>query len=145
VAGYEFTGLTGYDAARPDDIAYSYYRQWLTNARSRLVAIWGSTIGNQILLSISEWNAGLSNPSSLWASWDTASRVQQFYAGWLNMLAGDGTTTGSGTRFWSANNFLIASNADTGRGSHYNLVKQSGTVSTQYDTFKAVSIGDPLR
>lgn len=140
---YEFTGLTGYDAARPDDIAYSYYRQWLTNARTQLVATWGATIGNAILLSISEWSAGLSRSDATWSGWTTTDRPEQFFAGWLTMLQGDGTTTGAGTRYWEASNFLLASESDAGASRYYNTVKQDGSVQTWYYTFRDVAAADP--
>jgi hypothetical protein len=142
--GADFSGVTGYEF--DDNMAYAYYRTWLVKSRARLNAIWGSTIGSNIRFSISEWNAGNAESSSnLWSGWTTPSRVQQFYTGWLQMLQGDGNTTGTGTRFWNAGLFLIAGNPDTSVPGYYNFITKSGTARPWYDTFKAISLADPLR
>ena len=134
-AGYEF----------PDDMAYAYYRNWLVQSRRRLDAIWGAAVGDQIRFSISEWNAGSNNSSGTWSGWHTPSRVQAFYDGWLHMLQGDGVTTGAGTRYWNANVFELASISAIGFGRYYNLIREDGSTPTWYETFKAVSTGDPNR
>ena len=134
-AGYEF----------PDNMAYAYYRNWLVQSRRRLDAIWGAAVGDQIRLSISEWNAGSNNSSGTWSGWHTPSRVQAFYDGWLHMLQGDGVTTGAGTRYWNANVFELASISAVGFGRYYNLVREDGSTPTWYETFKAVSTNDPNR
>ncbi len=61
------------------------------------------------------------------------------------MLQGDGTTTGTGTRYWNANVFELASEAPTGYGAYYNLIRKDGTTPAWYDTFKAISTSDPDR
>ena len=143
--GYEFTDLTGYDSARPDDIAFAFYRNWITVARGLVNGIWtengpdGLPVGPKIRFSISEWEAGLSNSGATWSGWTTGGRPEQFYAGWLQMLRGDGAVTGSGTRYWNANAFLLASESDTGSSKYYNLVKQDGSTQSWYDTFRSFS------
>ena len=71
--------------------------------------------------------------------------MQAFYSGWLHMLQGDGVTTGSGTRFWDANCFELASESPTGYGADYNLIREDGSTPAWYDTFKAISTSDPDR
>jgi len=145
-------GQTGYDNyAFDDNIAFAFYRNWITQSRAHVDTAWGATIGDQIRFSISEWNAGVSRTTTdHWLGWETPSAVQSFYDGWLHMLQGDGSLTGTGTRYWEASNFEIASNADfvapsTNWPGKYNLINNDGTTSPQYDTFKAVSLADPLR
>lgn len=127
-----------------DNIVYAYFRNWIVQSRSRVNAIWGATIGNNIRFAVSEWNAGVSR-SDMWSGWTTAGAPEAFYAGWFDMLRGDGVTTGTGTRYWAACLFLIAGNSDTGTGRFYNIIRQDGTVPTWYTTYKTYSTGDPLR
>lgn len=141
--GQDFTLTNGYEF--DDNIIYSYYRNWLVQSRPLLNNIWGSAVGNNIRFSISEWNAGESNSSGTWSGWTTPGRPGQFYDGWYNMLRGDGNTTGSGTRYWNANLFLIAGNSDTGSGRFYNIIRQDGTVPDWYYNYKNQSLSDPLR
>ena len=73
--------------------------------------------------------------------------IQAFYAGWFDMLQGNGVTTGSGTRFWQATNFCLACNADFGGPNpnwpgKYNLVNRNGTPNPQYAAFKDASVTD---
>jgi F5/8 type C domain len=139
----DFSDQAGYEL--DDNQIYAYYRNWLVQSRRRLAAIWGPTVGDKIRFSISEWNAGSHNTDGTWSGWSTPSRVQAFYNGWLTMLQGDGTTTGAGTRYWNANVFELASEAPTGYGAYYNLVRKDGTTPAWYDTFKAISTSDPDR
>lgn len=129
----DFSASPGYEF--DDNVAFAYYRQWIESSRDAVDAIWGSSPGDNIRFAISEWNAGVANASGAWSGWRSPSRVQTFYAGWFNMLAGDGMSTGQGTRFWAANCFELASNADTGAGAPYNLVEQDGTTPAWYATF----------
>jgi hypothetical protein len=134
-AGYEFN----------DNMVYAYFRNWLVQSRRHLDATWGSSIGGNIRFSISEWNAGANNTDGTWSGWKTPRRVQSFYKGWLRMLQGNGTTTGAGTRYWSANCFELASESPTGYGRFYNLIRENGSTPAWYKTFKAISTGDPRR
>jgi hypothetical protein len=136
--GPDFSSTDGYEF--DDNIAYAYFRNWLTRSRDVVADIWGSAIGNRIRFSISEWNAGVSR-SDAWSGWSTPGRPQHFYAGWFDMLRGDGVTTGAGTRYWSANLFLIAGNSDTGSGSSYNLIRRDGSVPPWYYTFREAATG----
>ncbi len=139
----DFSDQAGYEL--DDNQIYAYYRNWLVQSRRRLDAIWGPTVGDKIRFSISEWNAGSHNSDGTWSGWSTPSRVQAFYSGWLTMLQGDGVTTGTGTRYWNANVFELASEAPTGYGAYYNLIRKDGTTPAWYDTFKAISTSDPNR
>jgi hypothetical protein len=130
-----------------DNICNAYYRNWLTQSRAQVNTNWGPAIGGNIRFAISEWQAGVCTnlSTSCWSGWSTPATVQSFYSSWLGMLAGDGNTTGAGTRYWAANVFEIASNSDTGPGGYYNIIRQDGTTPAWYDTFKAISTIDPLR
>jgi hypothetical protein len=123
-----------------DRIAYAYYRTWIERSRARLDALWGPGMGGNILFSISEWNAGAANSGGTWSGWTTPGRPGAFYRGWLDMLAGDGRTTGSGTRYWSANVFEVASNSDTGIGRYYNLVRRDGSTPDWFADFRSRSV-----
>jgi hypothetical protein len=142
-------GEPGYDNYNFDDrIVYSYYHTWNKQARSRLNAIWGPAIGAQILLAISEWNAGVArSDSDHWIGWDNPAMIQSFYAGWFDMLQGNGVTTGSGTRFWQATNFCLACNADFRAPNpnwpgKYNVINRNGTYNPQYAALKDASLTD---
>lgn len=142
IHGPDFTSTSGYEF--DDDIAYAYFRNWIVQSRARTDAVWGAAVGDGILFSVSEWNAGVSG-SDMWSGWTTAGRPGRFYDGWYDMLRGDGTTTGTGTRYWNANVFGIAINSDTGSGRYYNIIRRDGTVPDWYANFAAKSTGDPLR
>jgi hypothetical protein len=139
----DFSATPGY--AFDDNMVCAYYRNWLVQSRGRLDAIWGSTVGDNIRFSISEWNAGANNSSGTWSGWATPSSVQSFYSSWLHMLQGNGVTTGAGTRYWDANCFELASESPTGDGAYYNLIREDGSTPAWYDTFKAISTSDPDR
>jgi hypothetical protein len=139
----DFTDTPGY--AFDDNMVCAYYRNWLVQSRGRLDSIWGSSIGDNIRFSISEWNAGADNSDGIWSGWSTPSMVQAFYSSWLHMLQGNGVTTGTGTRFWDANCFELASESPTGYGAYYNLIREDGSTPAWYDTFKAISTSDPDR
>lgn len=128
-----------------DGIALAYYRNWITQSRGQVNAAWGKTIGDQVRFSISEWSAGLSSSAGKWSGWSNPATVQQFFSAWLGMLKGDGNVSGTGTRYWSANTFEIASNSDTGAGRYYNIIRQDGSTPAWYSTFKAISTTDPRR
>lgn len=142
-------GEPGYDNYSFDDrIVYAYYNNWNKQARARLNAIWGSSIGSQVLLAISEWNAGVSRSGTdHWIGWNDPVMIQSFYAGWFDMLQGNGVTTGSGTRFWQATNFCLACNSDFAGPNpnwpgKYNLVNRNGTPNPQYAAFKDANSTD---
>jgi hypothetical protein len=147
--GPDFEGAPGFGAKGTyefdDNIAYAYFRNWIIQSRRRLEAIWGATVGARIRLSISEWNAGANNSEGTWSGFSTPARVQAFYAGWLHMLAGDGRTTGAGTRYWHASVFELASESSTGYGRFYNLIRKDGSTPAWYETFKAISTADTKR
>jgi hypothetical protein len=95
---------------------------------------------------MSEWQAGAcATTTNCWSGFSSASKVQAYYDGWYRMLRGDGNTAGTGTRYWSANLFAIASFTDTDPNGVYNLVRPDGTTPPWYDTFKSMSSLDPLR
>jgi hypothetical protein len=105
-----------------------YHEAWAASTRAIMVSIWGSTIGSQIKLVMSEWNAG----DSGWAGFGD-SRVDDFYGAWLDMLRADD--------WWMANCFALASNGSE----PYDMVKEDGTTRRHYDVFKDRSINDPAR
>jgi hypothetical protein len=129
-----------------DNVCYSFYRNWIVKSRAYVNAIWGPTIGNNIRFSISEWQAGAcATTTNCWTGFSSPSAVQSYYDGWYRMLRGNGNTAGTGTRYWSANLFAIASFTDTDPNGAYNLVRQDGTTPPWYDTFRSMSTVDPLR
>lgn len=135
----DFSQTAGY--AFDDNIAYAYYRNWLVKTRARVNAIWGATIGNQVLFSISEWAPGINNSGGTWSGWTTSGAPEAFIAGWFKMLRGNGVTTGAGTAFWNANLFVMASESDTGTNRYYNWIHKDGTVPSWYQTFKNYATG----
>ena len=140
------TSFTGNPYDFDDNVCYAFYRSWLVKSRAYVNSIWGSTIGNNIRFSISEWEAGTcATTTNCWTGFSSPSAVQSYYDGWYRMLRGDGNTTGTGTRYWSANVFAIASFTDTDPNGVYNLVRQDGTTPPWYDTFRSMSTVDPLR
>lgn len=106
----------------------SYHDNWVTSTRSIMNTIWGSTIGNNIKLAVSEWNAG----DTGWTGF-SSSAVDDFYDAWLDMLRRND--------FWMANCFALASNGTE----PYDMVKEDGTTRRQYAIFKNRSINDPDR
>jgi len=139
--GPDFSSAAGYEF--DDNIAYAYFRNWLIRSRHVVDSVWGTTIGSGVRFSISEWNAGVSRSDS-WSGWSTPGRPEQFYAGWFDMLRGDGVTTGAGTRYWNANAFLIAGNSDTGSGRSYNIIRRDGSVPPWYYTFRNAALGEAV-
>ncbi len=125
IHAYPYSGDFGYTAALSDIIAY--HDAWAASTRNIINNIWGSTIGSNIKLSISEWNAG----DTSWTGFND-SRVSDFYTAWLQMLRRD--------NFWEASQFAIASNGTE----PYDIIKEDGTTRSQYDAFKAASLADPL-
>lgn len=124
------TSYDGYDFN--DNIVFSFDDNWETQARARLVNYWGSTVGNAIKLSISEWNAGVSISSgNMWTGWSTASMVESFYTNYLQALEDIG--------FYNANLFCVACNSDTGIPGNYNIIKKDASVPAWYDEFKLYS------
>ena len=142
VHGPDFSSTAGYEF--DDRMAFAYFRTWLVRSRAVLRSVFGTTVGDPIQFSISEWSAGVSRTDA-WSGWATPSRVARFYDGWFEMLRGDGRTTGDGTRYWNANQFLIAGNSDTGTGRYYNWIRRDGSVPAWYTNIKNASTGDPLR
>jgi hypothetical protein len=129
-----------------DNVCYAFYRSWIVKSRAYVNSIWGAAIGNNIRFSMSEWQAGAcATTTNCWSGFSSASKVQAYYDGWYRMLRGDGNTAGTGTRYWSANLFAIASFTDTDPNGVYNLVRPDGTTPPWYDTFKSMSSLDPLR
>jgi len=139
----DFSDKAGYEFA--DRMAYAYFRNWIIQSRRRLNAVWGTSIGSQIRFSISEWNAGANNSDGTWKGWSNPARVQAFYKGWLRMLQGNGNVKGTGTRYWNANVFELASESAKGYGRYYNLIRKDGTTPAWYQTFKTISRNDPRR
>lgn len=137
----DFTSQAGYEY--DDNIAYAYYRNWIVQSRARVKAIWGAERAAAMKFAISEWNAGSSESTGTWSGWSSPARVQDFYAGWLDMLRGDGDT--GSTRYWGANCFLIAGNPSKGTGSYYNIIRADGSTPAWYETFRGMSLNDPLR
>jgi len=96
------TSFTGNPYDFDDNVCYAFYRSWLVKSRAYVNSIWGSTIGNNIRFSISEWQAGTcATTTNCWTGFSSPSAVQSYYDGWYRMLRGDGNTTGTGTRYWS--------------------------------------------
>jgi hypothetical protein len=132
----DFSSAAGYEF--DDNICFAYYRNWLTQTHAVIGSVWGA---NDVKLSLSEWNAGSSNSSGTWSGWTTAGRPEQFYAGWYQMLRGDGNTGPDGTAYWNSNLFLIAGNSDTGSGRFYNWIHQDGSVPSWYATIRDFMTG----
>ncbi|HSX52955.1 MAG TPA: Ig-like domain-containing protein, partial [Patescibacteria group bacterium] len=120
-----------------DNCIFQYFKLFNQQWRQELVNIWGPTIGNQIKLSISEWNAG----NTAWTGWSTPSTVQAFYDGWFKyVLQGQALPDGSvgaTSRYWSANLFEAATD-----GFPYDFIKSDGTVQPWYNNFKSASLND---
>lgn len=129
-----------------DNICFAFYRNWIKQSRSQLDSIWGSTIGDNIRFSISEWEPGMCADltTNCWSGWSDPSQVESYYTGWFNMLQGDGVTTGSGTRYWNANVFELASNDETSPEAYFNIIHEDGTPQAWYNTFKSISLADTL-
>jgi hypothetical protein len=127
-----------------DNECYAFQREWLTNSRSQVNGIWGSAIGNNIRFAVSEWQAGAcdSYPSDCWSGYNaTGDPVGSYINGYLSMLAGNGVTTGTGTAYWGANLFEIASNGTGTEGpGAYNVINADGTVPTWYADFQSDSV-----
>lgn len=123
-----------------DTCIFQYFKLFAQQWRQELVKIWGPTIGNQIKLSISEWEAG----NLAWTGWTTASTVQSYYDGWFRYVLQGGAlpdgSIGATERWWNANQFVTASD-----NNYYDMIKADGTTYPWYDTFKSASINDPNR
>jgi len=141
--GQDFSMVPGFEF--DDNIIYAYYRNWLVKSRARLKAIWGDAIGDGIRFSMSEWNAGdAEDDDDLWSGYLTPSRVQQFYAGWFDMLRGDGVMTGAGTRWWHANCFVLTGNDSGEADRYYNLFDPFTAAPTAWwGTLANASLTDP--
>ena len=120
-----------------DECIFQYFKLFNQQWRQHLVSTWGSTIGNQIKLSISEWNAGNLN----WTGWATSSTVESFYTGWFqNVLQGQALSDGSvgvTDRYWNANLFDTATDHN-----YYDFIQSNGTTQPWYQTFKDISLAD---
>lgn len=110
----------------------AYYDALTAAWRAEINAIWGPTIGPKIKLVCSEWNAGSWNSTYQWPGFQDQ-RVNDFYAAFLQMLRRN--------NYWMANQFALASNSTR----PYDLINTDGTPARQYETFKAVSLADPVR
>ena len=124
VHAYPYSGDFGYDAQLTDIIAY--WDSWTAAVRKDIADVWGPA-GIDMKLVISEWNAG----NKYWAGFSDQ-RVSDFYFAWLKMLRRND--------YWMANQFAIASNTSN----PYDMIRGDGTTRRQYDTFKAVSLADPV-
>ena len=127
-----------------DNECYAFQREWLTNARTQVDSIWGSGIGTNIRFAVSEWQAGAcdSYPSDCWSGYNAAGNpVGSYIDGYLAMLAGNGVTTGSGTAYWAANLFELASNGSGTQGpGAYNVINADGSTPPWYANFAADSV-----
>jgi hypothetical protein len=115
----------------------AYYNQWIQNARTEANSIWGSTIGNGIRFSVSEWQGGICTNTSTacWSGFptDEGSYIDNF----LSMLQGNGETTGSNsTAFWEGTLFEVASNTDSAAAGAYNVINIAGTTPSWYTNVK---------
>lgn len=118
---------------------YAFQREQLTNFRSRVNSIWGSTTGNNLRFAVSEWQAGVctSRTSNCWSGWTTSGNQPGSYDdGFLSMLAGNGVTTGTGTAYWGAALFEAASNSDSAPSGYYNIIGQDGSEPSWYANIK---------
>jgi len=115
--GSDFLGDTSID----DVIAY--YDALTTAWRNILLQVWGDTIGSNIKMAVSEWNAGTWNSSVQWPGF-LDGRVDTFYTKFLQLLKDRG--------YWFANQFAIASNPTQ----MYDMINADGTVRSQYYAFK---------
>jgi hypothetical protein len=125
IHAYPYSPDFGFDTPLADVI--TYFDRWTRANRAVINSVWGPTIGSQIKLVMSEWNAG----NSVWPGY-MDHRVDDFYNEWLRMLRRND--------FWMANVFAIASN---GRSNH-DLIGEDGIPRRHYDAFKSVSTSDPL-
>ena len=123
---------------------YAFQREWLTNARGQVDSIWGSRIGASIRFAVSEWQAGAcdSYPSDCWSGFNaTGDPVGSYVDGFLSMLPGNGVTTGTGTAYWAANLFELASNGSGTQGpGAYNVINADGSTPPWYANFEADSV-----
>jgi hypothetical protein len=123
---------------------YAFQREWLTSSRGQVNSIWGKTIGNNIRFAVSEWQAGAcdSYPSDCWSGFNaTGNPVGSYVDGFLSMLAGNGVTTGTGTAYWAANLFELASNGSGTQGpGAYNVINADGSTPPWYANFEADSV-----
>jgi hypothetical protein len=134
-APYESTLGDPASVTDDDQILYAYVRGQIGKYRTEVNAIWGATAGDAIRFAISEGAAGAANSGGSWSGWTNGTRAPDFYAGWLTALAGDGTLTGTGTRYWEFTDFCDACNTSS-PGNNYDVIKPDGTVSNYYATFQ---------
>lgn len=122
------------------ECVYQYYKLFIQDWRQELVNIWGPTIGNQIKLADTEWEAGQLS----WSQWSNPSAVESFDDGWIKyVLQGQAlpdASVGTTERLWAANLFDDATDND-----NYDFIKPDGTTQPWYDTFKTDSLNDPNR
>jgi hypothetical protein len=125
-----------------DNECYAFQREQITSFRSQADSIWGSTIGDNIRFSVSEWSPGeCPSSGSCWSGWSgcpssCGTAPGAYIDGYLSMLAGDGNTTGSGTAYWDANLFVWASNCGGGADQVYNIANCDGTTPAWYSNVK---------
>jgi hypothetical protein len=131
----DFTSKPGYPV--PDAMCYAWQREWLLMARAQVEQIWGNSIGSQIRFAVSEWSGGTyRTPADSWVGYRNGG-MPPYVSGYLKMLEGDGKVTGSGTGYWGASLFQLASNP---QGNGYNLIEPDGSPSDYYAAFKAASL-----
>jgi len=131
----DFTTKPGFPV--PNAACFAWQREWLLTARSQVEQIWGEPIGSKIRFSVSEWSGGsFHSPGPSWAGFGNGG-MPGYVTGYLGVLRGDGIDTGSGTGYWSASLFLLASNP---QGNGYNLIEPDGTPSDYYPAYKAASL-----
>jgi hypothetical protein len=127
-----------------DHECYAFQREWLTSARGQVKSIWGSSIGSNIRFAVSEWQAGACDnyPSDCWSGFNAPGNpVGSYIDGYLAMLAGNGVTTGTGTAYWGANLFELASNGTGTQGpGAYNVINADGSTPPWYANFAADSV-----
>jgi hypothetical protein len=130
--GFSYNSSTGTvtSAGNTTDQIIQYFDNWSTANRSVINSIWGPTLGPNIKLAVSEWNAG----NSVWPGFTATSgdNVSYFYTQWLTMLRRN--------NFYLADQFAIASNDS----SNHDMIREDGFLRQQYYAFKDVATADPL-
>jgi hypothetical protein len=106
----------------------AYYGAYVSAVRAEINRIWGPVIGPKIQIADTEWNLAQDAP---YEGWDTA-EATAFYQAMLSMFRE--------RNVWLANQFLMASN-----NNKMDMISQKGQPTPYYETFKALSIGDPVR
>jgi hypothetical protein len=142
-----------------DNECYAYQNQWITNARTEAAKTWGSNATNNMAFAVSEWQAGSctndTGPGSAYSCWGypssgacsggfcpTDNDANNYTAGYLNMLKGNGQIFGAGgTAYWLGVMFDDASNTEGSPQANYNVITENGTQGAQYPAFSAAACG----